>query len=78
MASFTVAALPASTLTSPGNNSTIAASANYDRPTLSWTSVAGPASYSLYMVDNTAGGQVVINSFNVGNVTSYQLSAAQG
>ena len=57
------------------NGITIAASTGYDTPTFTWSSVTGAGSYTLYVVDNTTG-QVVVNT-NVGNVTSYQLTAAQ-
>ena len=50
--------------------------AGYDRPTFTWSSVTGAATYSLYVKDNTAN-QVVVNTFNVGAVTSYQLTQAQ-
>ena len=69
---FALASLAAPTQTSPSNSSTIAPGANYDRPTFTWSAVPGAASYSLYLVDNTAN-KVVLNSFNVGNVTSYPL-----
>jgi hypothetical protein len=74
--SFTLAALLAPAPAAPSNNGTLAAVAGYDRPSFAWSGVTGAVSYSLYVVDSTTG-QVAINAFNVGNVTTYQLTAAQ-
>ena len=51
--SFTLAALPAPTLSS-SMSGTIPVSVGYDLPIFSWSSVTDAASYSLYLVDNSA------------------------
>jgi hypothetical protein len=65
---FSIAALPAPTISSPGVSSAT------DTPTLSWTAVTGAASYTLWLRDWNTGQVAVLPG---GTGTSLTLTAAQ-
>ncbi len=68
---FQLAALAAPTLTGPSG--LIAASNGYELPTLTWNTVAGAASYAVYLYDQTVGAWVLYDQ-NAGSSGSYTLS----
>ncbi len=68
---FQLAALAAPTLTGPSG--LIAASSGSDLPTLSWNTVAGAASYGVYLYDQTVGAWVLYDQ-KAGSAGSYTLS----
>ena len=72
--SFSLAALTAPVQNGPGG--TIAASAGYDTPTFSWSSVAGANRYWLYVQDASSNDRVVINNNTVSG-TSFTPSMSQ-
>ena len=75
---FAVAATPPTTLAQPTQmapTGTIPASAGYDLPTFSWTSVTGAAHYYFYILDNTTN-KVVVTNPSVSGI-SFTLSTAQ-
>src|SRR5205823_5868183 len=71
---FSIAALTAPTPSGPSG--AIAASAGYDKPTFSWSSVTGANHYALVVIDNTAGNSLALVNTNVGNGTSFTPSTA--
>jgi hypothetical protein len=71
---FALAALPGPTPTGPANDNTLATSGD-DRPTFTWAAVPAAAGYELFLEDATT--QTPLFNLNVGDVTSYQLTAAQ-
>ncbi len=68
---FQLAALAAPTLRGPSG--LIAASSGYDLPTLTWNTVAGAASFGVYLYDATAGAWDLYGQ-NTGSSGSYKLS----
>jgi len=70
---FSLQALTAPTPSGPTNGATIPAGTNFDRPTFSWSAVAGANHYYLYVVDSTTN-QVAINDAE-GSGTSITVTA---
>ncbi len=68
---FTLAALPAPTPTSPVNLSTIAAKTAYDRPTFTWTAVPEATAYVISLTDNTTNTVLIKARSLAGSSTSF-------
>jgi hypothetical protein len=58
----------------PQANATIAAASGYDLPTFSWAALSNATNYTLKVVDLTTQKALKVN---VGNATTYTLTAAQ-
>ena len=72
---FALAALPAPTQSGPASSGT--ASAGYDQPTFTWSSVAAAASYDIEVNDLTTGKVAIYNPGLAASATSWTTPATQ-